>query len=207
MAYNNQIPLASDRLQRSQADILANFEAINTVFAFDHVAFNDPNQGKHNRTTMFVNTGTITSPANTANIFLTAITPNEGAFAWVRESSSRNIVFGDGELNEFGTPDAGFQFLFSGLVLKWQTVRSTFTAGAAQNFFWQAGPQFTSNPFFINIQLNYGNSFTSLGTSPIFSIVDSTVTPTSFSIRFDDGPTFMTAIGGTLVNVIAIGPV
>ena len=73
---------------------------LNTAFSFDHVAFNDADQGKHNRTTMFVNNTPITSAPNTANIFLTD-TPQRNTFAWVRESSSTNILFGNSQFTGF----------------------------------------------------------------------------------------------------------
>lgn len=48
MAYNENIPQPSDRLSQSQADLLANFQAIKTLVDINHVDFADAvNQGKH----------------------------------------------------------------------------------------------------------------------------------------------------------------
>ena len=50
MTYNPNIPQATDRPSQSQAQILANFTALNTGFDIDHFAFNDANYaGKHRR--------------------------------------------------------------------------------------------------------------------------------------------------------------
>jgi len=52
MAYQQNIPLATDALNDSQGDIQANFQAIKTLIDVNHATFGDPNQGKHNFVTM-----------------------------------------------------------------------------------------------------------------------------------------------------------
>jgi hypothetical protein len=48
--YLPNIPLPTDTLADSQADIKDNFTLINTYIGVDHVAFNAAaNQGKHNK--------------------------------------------------------------------------------------------------------------------------------------------------------------
>ena len=51
MTFNANIPMAGDIPSQSQRQILANFTALNTVFAVDHLAFNAINGGKHNQST------------------------------------------------------------------------------------------------------------------------------------------------------------
>ena len=51
MALNTNMPQASQSLAVTQPLILSNFGAINTAFAVDHINFNDPGQGKHNKIT------------------------------------------------------------------------------------------------------------------------------------------------------------
>lgn len=50
MSYNANIPLATDKLSKSQGDILANFQAANAYFSRNHIAFATNNtalNGKH----------------------------------------------------------------------------------------------------------------------------------------------------------------
>lgn len=47
MAYNADIPQASDDPSQSQGQILANFQALNTFLSVNHVDINDPTQGQH----------------------------------------------------------------------------------------------------------------------------------------------------------------
>lgn len=47
MAYNSNIPQGTDPLLKSQAQIKANFQGINAIFAENHVQFNQEFQGKH----------------------------------------------------------------------------------------------------------------------------------------------------------------
>jgi len=52
MAYQNDIPKATDKISQSQSDILGNFAAIQTLIDVDHVDFASANQGQHNKVTM-----------------------------------------------------------------------------------------------------------------------------------------------------------
>ena len=47
MAYQSNIPLATDQLDNSQVDLQDNFGSINTYLNVNHVAFNSADQGKH----------------------------------------------------------------------------------------------------------------------------------------------------------------
>lgn len=47
MAYLNTIPQPTDQESQSQAQLLNNFDAINTFVNVNHVAFNGADQGKH----------------------------------------------------------------------------------------------------------------------------------------------------------------
>lgn len=47
MAYNENIPQASDNPSQSQSQILSNFQEISTAFNLDHGNFNSGDQGKH----------------------------------------------------------------------------------------------------------------------------------------------------------------
>ena len=47
MAYNQNIPQATDQLSQSQSDILNNFIALQTLIDVNHVDFASADQGKH----------------------------------------------------------------------------------------------------------------------------------------------------------------
>lgn len=67
MPYNTNIPQRLDFLSNpSQGQFLENFQQIKALFEQDHVAFNDANQGKHNKTTLTLQDPTkVTSPSST----------------------------------------------------------------------------------------------------------------------------------------------
>jgi hypothetical protein len=52
MAYNPNIPQPTDQLNQSQADLLANFQAIQTLIDVNHVDFASGDQGKHKWVTL-----------------------------------------------------------------------------------------------------------------------------------------------------------
>lgn len=52
MSYNPNIPQPTDELVDSQADILANFQEIETFVSVNHYDFASPNEGKHKFVTM-----------------------------------------------------------------------------------------------------------------------------------------------------------
>jgi hypothetical protein len=70
MAYNANIPQPTDIPANSQAQLLANFQEINTLIAVNHVPFNVGDQGKHNFMTCPVQAGDpVILPANELAIY------------------------------------------------------------------------------------------------------------------------------------------
>ena len=57
MAYQNNIPQANQRLKDSQSDLLANFQAIQTLLAVNHGIFGAADEGKHKWVTFPVQVG------------------------------------------------------------------------------------------------------------------------------------------------------
>lgn len=49
--YNNNVPLATQQINQTQAPIQTNFASLETLIDVDHVDFSDPNYGKHNTVT------------------------------------------------------------------------------------------------------------------------------------------------------------
>jgi len=52
MPYFNNIPQATDRLSKSQYQLLANFASIQHYFTVNHIDFDASNKGKHSVLTM-----------------------------------------------------------------------------------------------------------------------------------------------------------
>ena len=75
MAYNPNIPQATDTLNSSQGDLLANFMAIQTLIDVNHYDFASANQGKH----MFVTMPVQTQSPGTALGEMALFTMNDGS--------------------------------------------------------------------------------------------------------------------------------
>lgn len=80
MAYNAGIPLATDLISNSQAQILDNFNQLNVQFGEDHTAFNTGSgngDGFHKKITFNVPLGSSPTPTGTASSLYTLSTPNQ----------------------------------------------------------------------------------------------------------------------------------
>lgn len=121
MAFNQDIPQASDDPSQSQSQFLANFQALSTYLNVNHVELNDGDEGKHT----FVQMPEQSSGPSTA--------ANEGAI-YTKESSltSATELFFRRESNGSELPISaylgssnGWAYLPSGLLLKWGTGNGT----------------------------------------------------------------------------------
>lgn len=68
MSYNPNIPLSTDRPSQSQGQILTNFQQLDSIFAVNHVTFDDAvvaNRGKHTYVTLIDETATPPTPTGT----------------------------------------------------------------------------------------------------------------------------------------------
>ncbi len=117
MAYTATIPQPTDTPAVSQPQLLANFQAINTLVNVNHVAFDDPDQGKHKWVSM---PDQAVAPATSATEIATyGITSAETAqteLAFRRPSSGTEIL-----MTERDGTTSGWSMLPSGLLIKWST--------------------------------------------------------------------------------------
>ncbi len=75
MSYNTLIPVITDPMLQSQGQCRANFQAINTVFAQNHVKLNtSKTQGMHSVLTFTAQSGNPTTPAGKISIYTKIIT-------------------------------------------------------------------------------------------------------------------------------------
>lgn len=163
MAYNSNIPQPTDLISTSQAQILANFQAINTLIDVNHYTFNSAGatDGKHKYVSMPEQAA---DPATAVNEL--AIFSKVGAISAVSELFLRRensgIVY---NFTESGQNTIGWTRLPSNILIKWgndtagdgSTLKSyPLVDGAAV-----AQPAFTATPYivlFIKTQLQDANN-------------------------------------------------
>lgn len=117
MPYNQNIPQSTDALNQSQPQLLANFQAIDTLINVNHVDFDDPSgdQGKHKWVSFPIQASNPATGAAEVALFsrTSAITgANELCY---RPSSSGTIS----EFTSSGQAASGWTRLPSGILLKW----------------------------------------------------------------------------------------
>jgi hypothetical protein len=172
MAYNSNIPQATDLISVSQADILANFQEINTLVGVNHATFGSGNDGKHTLMTL-VNLGAPAAPAgNDINIFNSTV--NGVAELSVQKTGGSSIPF-----TQSNQATNGFTRLPSGVILKWGTV-TTVTNTATVTFPVGAGiPAFTN---IFNVQVSVIGDGTSPTPNRAVTIVGGSITTTNFQV-------------------------
>lgn len=118
MSYNPSIPQPTDIPANSQPQILANFQAINTLVDVNHVAFDQPDQGKHKWVSFPDQLLAVPATLNTEIALFSASNVNTGNIELnlVRQNNGAVIPFTatDGTAN-------GWTMLPSGILMKWGT--------------------------------------------------------------------------------------
>lgn len=127
MALNINIPQANQTLAITQPLILNNFNAINTAFAVDHVNFNDPGQGKHNKITFPVQAVVPVFAAGDLGLFSflnATTTKNELNVYKANNAGYVNVPFTASILSNSAPIQngSGWSYLPSGLIIQWGTV-------------------------------------------------------------------------------------
>jgi hypothetical protein len=126
MAYQENKPLATDRLKDSQADIQANFQSNKTAFDQNHVTFDDADAGKHKFMQMPEQGAAPTTAANEMALY----TKEQGSASQLflrRESDGDEINL----TNDVLKAADGYTRLPNGLIIKWGTktvTRNTLSA-------------------------------------------------------------------------------
>lgn len=137
MALNINVPQANQTLAITQPLILNNFNAINTAFAVDHVNFNDPGQGKHNKITFPVQNPASTFPTvgdlGLFSFLNTTTTKNELNVYKANNAGYVNVPFTASTLSNSApvAGGSGWSYLPSGLIIQWGTatgINSTLNA-------------------------------------------------------------------------------
>ncbi len=117
--YTINIPQPGDNPSQSQDQILQNFQTLNTAFSVNHVAFNNADQGKHNKISIPVNGGA-------ASTFLVtemgmqnrSAAPTSRPDIWLSRGTDAAYPM-TGYQNGGTTVNNGWTYLPSGLKMAW----------------------------------------------------------------------------------------
>jgi len=132
MAYNENIPQATDAIQQSQGEILANFQALKQLIDVNHSTFGSATEGKHAKIDI-PNLGVIPPFGAGDAILFNNTTPLTGGGQLFLKGPSTTTAIPI--TATFGTAN-GWAFLPSGILLKWGVANGTglvttlFPAGA-----------------------------------------------------------------------------
>ena len=140
MAYNPNIPQPTDLLSQSQTDILANFQAIQTLIDVNHVDFASGNQGKHFFIQFPVQSPVPTTGGGEVGLYCQTSTYTTNPELVFSHQNGAGIV----EFTSSLQASAGWTYLPSGILLKWG--QGTANGSATINF-----PVAATIPVFNNV--------------------------------------------------------
>jgi hypothetical protein len=118
VSYNPSIPQPTDIPANSQPQLLANFQAINTLVDVNHVAFDQPDQGKHKWVSFPDQLLAVPTTLNTEIALFSATNVDTGKIELnlVRQNNGDVIPF-----TATGGTVNGWTMLPSGILMKWGT--------------------------------------------------------------------------------------
>ena len=115
MAYNENIPQASDNPSQSQAQILDNFQEISAAFNKNHGNFNAADQGKHSFLQIPEQSSAPATSANEMGLYTKESSLTSVAEMFIRRESNGTEI----EFTSFLGAANGWTRLPSGVLLKW----------------------------------------------------------------------------------------
>lgn len=182
MAYKNNIPQPTDALSQSQADMLNNFAAIQTLIDIDHVDFANSNQGQHNKVTFPVQGSAPSFAAGSVGLYNLAYAATSTNELFINRAAGSNYP-----MTAFlGTATTGWTYIPSGMIMVWG--RATITAGGAFTVLYSAVPSF---PGFSSFAATPMLTRIKNSTASNFLIVDTVTSPPTnvngFIARSSDG--------------------
>lgn len=150
MAYQNDIPKATDRLKDSQSDLLNNFASIYNLVNQDHVIFDAVGQGKHKQVSLPVQSPAPTFAAGEVGLysFLDPTTSkNELYINKTNQVTVTQIPASASLLSISSTPVAGsngWTYLPSGILIKWGITTVSIGSLQAINTTIATGPNYSA---------------------------------------------------------------
>jgi hypothetical protein len=153
MAYNPNIPLATDVIKVSQSNIVQNFTQIQTLIDVNHGDFGTPNEGQHLFVTL-PNNNAVPLPADDSlNVYANNYAPtNQSELFVIRQDAVTWPITASSQTAR------GYTYLPSGLILQWGNATINSNAGAF-TFVWP-----TAGNFFAFTTQFWGNVF--IGADP-----------------------------------------
>lgn len=148
MALNN-VPLSGQSLGVTRVPINQNFSVIDTAFSVDHVDYNDPNQGKHDKVTMPVQAASPTSGAGEVVLFSrTSTLTSVPEMAFRRQSNGAVVEFTSASLAA-----TGWSYLPSGLLIKWGNGNTLAAPAGVTTITFPTGPTIPAFTTIFSIQV------------------------------------------------------
>ena len=209
MAYNKDIPQKTDKLSRSQLDLLNNFQQLNTSFDIDHYTYDNttPSNGFHRKVSLVEQAADPTPTTGTDDLY-TKITPpitGLGELYYVRGGSVTPIQMTSGSpfpytnnyipvgsVSPVGTDfTAGATFLPGGVLIQYGQVKTNQTTV-------KYPIPFSSSPYSLQLTLK---CIQNSGSSRVGTTVSSQSSVTSFTYQL-----LTVDITKDFINWIAMGP-
>jgi hypothetical protein len=117
------VPLIGQTLNASRAPINSNFAAIGAAFLEDHVGYNDPGQGRHNRISFPTQSSAPAAQAAIVQLYsqLSTLTTQPELMYERQSGSTAPTAVQIAEFTSAGWANPGWTRLPSGILLKWHT--------------------------------------------------------------------------------------
>lgn len=183
MAYNANIPMPTDQLSQSQADLLGNFQALSTLINVNHVDFASADQGKHKWVTFPVQAGSPPIAFGAGEValysFLNPITSQNELYVNKTNQATVTQIPGTASIlsvtSNPGNNVSGWTYLPSGILLKWGN--STATGSTVINF-----PVAATIPVFTNVMSVLVTPFAAGGADSNIAVRISSFTNTTMTV-------------------------
>lgn len=118
MAYNPNIPQATDQISVSQADLLNNFIALSTFLNVNHVDFASADQGKHKFVSFPQQASSPATSGTEVALYCKVSSLTGNPELYFRDASSSSDI----EFTSFGNSVDGWTRFPSGILIKWGNV-------------------------------------------------------------------------------------
>lgn len=129
MPYNINIPQPTDKLSQSQADILSNFQAINTLVSVNHGTFGAADEGKHKFVQLPQQGSDTTTAAAEVALYAKNDTDTGNTELFFRRPSNGAVI----STTAASFTANGWTMLPSGIMLQWGS--ATMGGGSSQQDF------------------------------------------------------------------------
>lgn len=199
MAYQNTIPQPTDKLKDSQADLLANFQAIQTLIEVNHATFGDANEGKHTFVTFPVQGSAPSFAAGEEGLYNQAYATTTKNELFVHKQSvdaltevpcTASILSN----TAVASCDSGWSYLPSGLLIKWGGLTAA-TASVTVDFQSLSGGPTYTRVFRVFV------SPLDTGTAVNFSVGQRTVSTTTSFTAYCANPSGSTSLRYLILGV------